>query len=291
MTGETIGRVGEQIDEAFILIGLAILAIELIGGWVKGTLKWRGVGDMAASASTQIPSFLMNVTLLTAAYGLYELVNQAWIGWTFEISVWTAVLAVLVADFIYYWEHRIAHETRILWLQHAVHHSSRHMNIVTSIRFGPFEGIWTMVTLFPMVLLGFPPVLILFGNIVVLAYQTWIHTELIGKLGALDGFLNTPANHRVHHGCDDKYLDRNYGGILIIWDRMFGTYQAEEETPRYGLKRDFDSINPLRVWFSEWPGFFKDIANARTGREVWQRILGRPDWTPAPNEKPLVERS
>lgn len=291
MTSDTVWRVGEQIDEAFILIGLAMLAIELIGGWIKGTLKWRGVGDMAASASTQIPTFLMNITLLTAAYGLFVLLSETLITWTLPITVWSAVLAVLVADFIYYWEHRIAHETRILWLQHAVHHSSRHMNIVTGIRFGPLEGIWTMITLLPMLLIGFPPELILFGNIFVLAYQTWIHTELIGKLGPVDSILNTPANHRVHHGCDDKYLDRNYGGILIIWDRMFGTFQTEEETPRYGLKRDFDSVNPLLVWVSEFPRFFKDLTQARSGREVWMRTFGRPDWTPPPaSEARLAER-
>ena len=119
----------------------------------------------------------------------------------------------------------------------------------------------------------------------VLAYQTWIHTELIGKLGALEAFLNTPANHRVHHGCDEKYIDKNYGGILIIWDRLFGTYQREEERPRYGLKRDFDSVNPFVVWFSELPRFFEDLKNARTFGETWMYIFGRPGWAPkAANE-------
>jgi sterol desaturase/sphingolipid hydroxylase (fatty acid hydroxylase superfamily) len=112
----------------------------------------------------------------------------------------------------------------------------------------------------------------------VLAYQTWIHTELIGKLGVVDRVLNTPANHRVHHGCDDKYIDRNYGGILIVWDRLFGTYQAEEETPRYGLKRDFHSVNPLVVWFSELPQFVCDVRNARTWRDRWMYMFGPPGW-------------
>ncbi len=111
-----------------------------------------------------------------------------------------------------------------------------------------------------------------------LAYQTWIHTELIGKLGVVDRVLNTPANHRVHHGCDDKYIDRNYGGILIVWDRLFGTYQAEEETPRYGLKRDFHSVNPLVVWFSELPQFVCDVRNARTWRDRWMYMFGPPGW-------------
>ena len=127
---------------------------------------------------------------------------------------------------------------------------------------------------------GLPPEMVFAGIIIVLGYQTWIHTELIGKLGPLEGVLNTPANHRVHHGCDDKYIDKNYGGILIIWDRLFGTYQREEETPRYGLKRDYDSVNPLSVWFSEWPGLFSDVKKSKTLGDTLMYIFGRPGWQP-----------
>jgi len=150
-----------------------------------------------------------------------------------------------------------------------------------SIRFGPFESFASALFHFPLIFLGFPPALVFFGIIVVLAYQTWLHTELIGKLGPLEGVLNTPANHRVHHGCDDKYIDKNYGGILIIWDRLFGTFQREEETPRYGLKRDFDSVNPISVWLSEWPGLYRDLQSAQTFGEAWMFVFGPPGWRPA----------
>jgi len=140
---------------------------------------------------------------------------------------------------------------------------------------------------FPLIFMGFPPELVFFGILVVLAYQTWIHTELIVKLGPLDGVLNTPANHRVHHGCDDKYIDKNYGGILIIWDRIFGTYQREEETPNYGLKRDFNSINPLFVWVSEWPGLFADLKKSKSFGETWMYLFGRPGWQPKPKAVPI----
>ncbi len=282
MTSDVLESLGNRIDEVFFYIGVAVLGIELIEGWIKGSLKGRTFADMFASASTQLPFILVEVVVLTAAYGLYTLVSAAFVTWAFPISVGTAVLAVLVADFLYYWEHRLAHEIRFLWLQHAVHHSSRFMNIITGVRFGPFEGVWSMIALFPMVLIGFPPELIIFGNLVVIAYQTWIHTELIGKLGPVEWVLNTPSHHRVHHGCDDKYLDKNYAGILIVWDRLFGTFQVEEETPRYGLKRDFDSINPPVVWFSELPQYFRDLKAARSWREVWMRTFGSPDWSPQP---------
>ena len=104
--------------------------------------------------------------------------------------------------------------------------------------------------------------------------------KLIDKLGALEKVLNTPSHHRVHRGCDDKYLDKNYGGILIVWDRLWGTYQIEEETPRYGLKHDFNSQNPIRVWFSEWPQLVRDLSNAKSAKEALGYIFKRPGWTP-----------
>jgi len=119
-----------------------------------------------------------------------------------------------------------------------------------------------------------------FGIISVLAYQTWIHTETIGKLGPLEWVLNTPSHHRVHHGADDKYLDKNYAGILIIWDRMFGSFQEEEETPRYGLTTDFNSKNPLRVWTSELPELGRDIARSRGLRDLWGYLFRPPGWRP-----------
>lgn len=284
MTRDVLENLGSRIDEVFFFIGVALLGIELAEGWFKGSLKGRTFADMFASASTQLPFILVEVVLLTTAYGLYTVVSASLVTWALPLSVSTAILAVLVADFFYYWEHRLAHEIRFLWLQHAVHHSSRFMNIITGVRFGPFEGVWSVVALFPMVLIGFPPELIIFGSLVVIAYQTWIHTELIGKLGPLEWVLNTPSHHRVHHGCDDKYLDKNYAGILIVWDRLFGTFQEEEETPRYGLVRDFDSINPPVVWFSELPQYFRDLNAARTWHEVWMRTFGPPDWSPVRNE-------
>ena len=289
MTLEALERLGARIDEAFLLIGGAIFLVELARLGMTGRLRWRAVGDMVASVSTQLPYLAVEVFVMTGAYGLYYLISDGLVTWTLPVNPWTAALALLVADFFYYWEHRLAHEVRVLWLHHAVHHSSRHMNITTAFRFGPFEGVWSFVALLPMVLLGFPPELVLFGVLAGLAYQTWLHTELIGKLGPLEWVLNTPSHHRVHHGCDEKYLDRNYGAVLIVWDRLFGTFQAEEETPRYGLKRDFDSVNPIAVWFSELPRFFADLARARGGREAWMRLFGRPGWTPGPQPEPAPE--
>ncbi|MEM1151055.1 MAG: sterol desaturase family protein [Pseudomonadota bacterium] len=282
MTVEQVTEFGSAFDDVFFLIGGALLLIEIAKGLFSGSLKRRDWLDMLASASTQIPYLIVEVFLLSLAYIGFVFVADAFVTWTFPVTVTTVLLAILVADFTYYWEHRLAHRIRILWTQHAVHHSSRHMNILVGVRFGPFEGFISALLHFPLILIGFPPELVFVGIIVVLAYQTWIHTELVGRLGILDAVLNTPSNHRVHHGCDDKYIDRNYGGILIVWDRLFGTYQREEETPKYGLKRDYKSVNPISVWFSEWPRFWRDLSAARSLNEAWMRVFGTPEWSPSP---------
>lgn len=280
MNTEAVEQLTVQIDDAFFIIAAIVFAIEIAEAWFKGSFKGRSIKEMFASASTQIPYLAVEIFIMTGAYGVYYLIAENLISWSIPITWWSLILALIVADFIYYWEHRLAHEIRILWTQHAVHHSSREYNIITAIRFGPLEGVWALIAHVPMILVGFPPELVFFGSLSVLAYQTWLHTESIGKLGFLEAFMNTPSHHRVHHGADDKYLDKNYGAMLIVWDRMFGTFQVEEETPRYGLKRDFDSQNPFIVWFSELPQLWRDLKASKSLTEVYMRLFGPPGWEP-----------
>ncbi len=284
MSPELITELAEQIDIAFLAIAAAILLIELAEMLFKGEHRGRTLLEMLASASTQIPYLLVEALILTSAYALFYILAELFAPWQLPNSWGMLLLVVIACDFIYYWEHRIAHEVRLLWTQHAVHHSSRDYNIITAVRFGPLEGVWSAIVHLPLVFLGFAPEMIFFGIIVVLAYQTWLHTELIGKLGPLEWVLNTPSHHRVHHGADEKYLDKNYGGITIIWDRLFGSFQVEEERPRYGLKRDFDSRNPLMVWISEWPDLIRDVANARSWGEAWQYLMRPPGWQPSQSD-------
>ena len=281
MTPEALAQFVSDFDDTFFVIGAAILLIEMVKGLFSNSFRWRGYLDMFASISTQAPFLLVEILLLSFAYEGYVLLANSFVSWTFPISAGMVLLTIVVADFVYYWEHRLAHEIRLFWTQHAVHHSSRYFNISVALRFGPMEGVISAIIHAPLVLIGFPPELVFASILIVQAYQTWIHTSLIGKLGPLDGIFNTPSNHRVHHGCDEKYIDRNYGGILIIWDRLFGTYAREDETPCYGLKRDFDSVNPISVWFSELPQFFSDLKNARSFGEWRMYLFGPPGWTPA----------
>ncbi|MEM6463773.1 MAG: sterol desaturase family protein [Pseudomonadota bacterium] len=268
-----------QVGEFFLIIGAAILLIEIAELFFKGELKAKTIGEMLVSGSTQLPYIAVETLILTGAYSLYWIIAFA-LPWSIPVTWWSLVLVVVLADLTYYWEHRIAHQVRLLWTQHAVHHSSRDMNIVTGVRFGPFEGVWSLVAHLPLAFMGFAPEAIIFSVLFVLAYQTWLHTGLIGKLGPLEWVLNTPSHHRVHHGCDAKYLDRNYGGVLIVWDRLWTTFQVEEETPRYGLARDFNSRNPVKVWFSELPALISDLGSSKSLKEVFGYLLRAPGWKP-----------
>lgn len=193
---------------------------------------------------------------------------------------WTYALLFFADDFAYYWFHRVHHEVRFFWASHVVHHSSQHYNLSTALRQS-----WTPMTALPfwipLALVGFAPWMILLQKAINLIYQFWLHTERIGKLPApIELIFNTPSHHRVHHGANDVYLDRNYAGILIIWDRLFGSFQAEEETPCYGLTRNIDTFNVRRVAFDEFAALARDIRSAGTWRDRVRYTLGRPGWSP-----------
>jgi sterol desaturase/sphingolipid hydroxylase (fatty acid hydroxylase superfamily) len=193
---------------------------------------------------------------------------------------WTYALLFLADDLAYYWFHRIHHEVRVFWASHVVHHSSQHYNLSTALR-----QTWTPMTALPfwapLALLGFPPWMILTQQAISLIYQFWIHTERVKKLPApLEYVLNTPSHHRVHHGSNEVYLDRNYGGILIVWDRLFGSFQGETERVRYGLTQNIRSFRPTRVAFHEFAAMWKDVRGASSWRHRLGFLFRGPGWSP-----------
>ena len=193
---------------------------------------------------------------------------------------WTWVLLFFADDFAYYWFHRVSHESRVFWASHVVHHSSEHYNLSTALR-----QTWVPMTYFPfwlpLLLLGFPPWMVLLAQSWSLIYQFWIHTERIRRLPrALEWVLNTPSHHRVHHGSNDQYLDRNYAGILIVWDRLFGTFIGEGERVRYGLTKNIETFNPVRVAFHEYIALAREMRRARGWRTKLALALRGPGWRP-----------
>jgi sterol desaturase/sphingolipid hydroxylase (fatty acid hydroxylase superfamily) len=159
----------------------------------------------------------------------------------------TFIMALICVDFFYYWEHRIMHTVPLFWAFHEVHHSSPWFNLSTSYRLNLLDRLLGPLFFAPALLLGFTPKLVLTAFAINLTYQFFLHTQYVGKLGFLEGLINTPSAHRVHHGSNDIYLDKNFGGLFMIWDRLFGTYQPETETVKYGTTTGFISHNPLRV--------------------------------------------
>ena len=186
-------------------------------------------------------------------------------------------------EFCYYWFHRAAHRVRWFWATHAVHHSPNEFNLGIAYRFG-----WTgrlagnAMFFVPMIWLGFPPPAVFAALALNLLYQFWLHTEWVPKLGWLEYVLNTPSHHRVHHASNADYVDKNYGGVLIVFDRLFGTFAAERrDLPcRYGLVTPLISHNPIRIAFHEWLKMAKDLQGVRTGREAIGYLFGPPAWQP-----------
>jgi sterol desaturase/sphingolipid hydroxylase (fatty acid hydroxylase superfamily) len=200
--------------------------------------------------------------------------------WTIPLdNLWAWLGLFLGLEFFYYWYHRASHEIRWLWATHAVHHSSHYFNLSAAYRLG-WTGVFSGNFLFflPLAWLGFHPINILVGLALNLLYQFWIHTELIGRLGPLEWILNTPSHHRVHHASNLEYIDRNYGGVLIVFDRLFGTFTPENKhlRPIYGLTHPLYSGNPFRIAFAEWFRLFQDLSQARSWRDRRRVILGRP---------------
>ncbi|MGB8841001.1 MAG: sterol desaturase family protein [Aliidongia sp.] len=202
----------------------------------------------------------------------------------FGFTWWAFPLAFVLDDLAYYWVHRIGHRSRWFWASHVVHHSSQHFNLSTALRqtwTGEISGLFILKV--PLALLGFPPTLLIFVAGVNLVYQFFIHTEAVGRLPRwVETIFNTPSHHRVHHGRDAHYLDANYAGVFIVWDRLFGSFTPELTTapPHYGLVRNIGTFNPLRVAFHEFIAIAQDLI--RPGLTLGQRLgylFAPPGWS------------
>ena len=197
---------------------------------------------------------------------------------------WVILVCFVLDDLRYYWVHRFGHRIRWVWASHVNHHSSQHYNLTTALR-QTWTGTFTfmMVVRAPLILMGFHPAMVLFVGGLNLIYQFWIHTEAIRRMPRwVEAVMNTPSHHRVHHGRNARYLDANYAGVFIVWDRLFGTFVPEDaaEKPDYGLVRNLGTFNPLRVAFHEWVALFSDLL--RPGLTLRQRLMyavGPPGWS------------
>ncbi|MFD6860730.1 sterol desaturase family protein [Rhodococcus sp. NPDC060086] len=212
--------------------------------------------------------------------------------WHLPADAWyTWVILLLGIDFLWYWYHRMAHRIRLVWATHQAHHSSEYFNYATALR-QKWNNSGEIIMWLPLPLLGIPPWMVFVGFSVSLVYQFFVHTERVGALPApIEFVFNTPSHHRVHHGSDAEYLDRNYAGILIIWDRMFGTFKAEEQRPVYGLTTPVGTFDIWDLQTHEYKAIARDWRSAASWRDKLGYAFGPPGWAPVKSETEPVSSS
>lgn len=258
-----------------------LIFAEIIIGRVRKLKIYRlsdSISDLSSGIVSQIVGvFIKFLGLMGYAY-IYEKARlfswdpSSWLTWT---------IALIGQDFFYYWAHRLSHEVNLLWAAHVVHHQSEEYNLTVALRQSAFQGLFTQFVYFPLAILGIPPLHFLVAGQISLIYQFWIHTQVIGKMGFLEYFLNTPSHHRVHHAINPQYIDKNHGGTLIIWDKLFGTFAPEEESCVYG------TVKPLKSYNVLWANFhyYKDIWElAKKADRLIDKIkvwFAMPGWVPA----------
>lgn len=256
-----------------VLLGVVEFCYEL---YQKKINKQR-LGEMWASLGVFIMAQLMEKISTLIFVGAFILVGE-YVPWQIPVNTGTTLLCLVLVDFIYYWEHVIEHKVRILWSYHSIHHSSPIYNYTTALRVSFIDSFITWIFYLPLVLIGFHSYIVLLCFFLVLSYQFWLHTEIIGKLGWFEKIFITPSQHRVHHGSDKIHLDKNFGAFFSIWDRIFGTFQEELHTPTYGLKKPINTINPIKIQLIEYIHIFKDLRKANNLKEAWHYLIKPPGW-------------
>lgn len=258
-----------------------LIALELYFNY-KDHKGWYEAKDTAASISMGLGSLVINFGVKAFYLLVYTYIYEHYRLFNLGSQWWVWILLFFADDFSFYWHHRLSHEIRILWAAHENHHSSMHYNLGTALRQSWTELFYKYIFWIWLPFVGFQPWMILAMMSVSLAYQFWVHTEAIRRLGPLEWIFSTPSAHRVHHASNVLYLDRNHGGILIIWDRLFGTYQKEldEEPVVYGLTKNVESFNPLVIATHEYVNIARDVRHTTGFWNKVKRLFMPPGWSP-----------
>lgn len=265
----------------YAIPGFIILLLAEVLVTAREQRDYYDAKDTAGSLAMGIGNVIVGLVGKLLVFGAYSLVYRFRL-FTVDMSHWWAwVLLFFADDFSYYWFHRISHTSRYFWASHVVHHSSQKYNLGTALRqtwTGTLTGSFLFWVWLPLA--GFSPAAVMTMQAISLLYQFWIHTEYIKKLPApIEFIFNTPAHHRVHHATNLAYLDKNHAGVLIIWDRLFGTFEPETERPVYGLTTNLNTHNPVRIAFHEWTAIGRDLRRAGSLRNAVNYLFGPPGWS------------
>jgi len=265
-----------------IPIFFGLIALEVVWDQWKGSGLYR-LGDSLANIGCGImdqSSALFAKVITVGAYTAVFHMSEPWRAWTMEAHWGVWIGAFVLSDFAYYWAHRLSHEVNVLWIGHVVHHQSEDYNLAVALRQSVLQKVLLMWVYWPLAAIGFPPEVFLTCMAINLLYQFWIHTELIDKLGPLEWVMNTPSHHRVHHGRNPEYIDRNHAGVFIIWDRMFGTFQEEIAKPTYGITRPTDTFNPIHAQWKPVADLWNDLRRIPGWWDRLRFLFAAPGWYP-----------
>ena len=269
-----------------IPIYFALIGIELLIQAIKKYKIYR-LNDAITNISCGITQQVTGIFFKVLSVAAYQLVYENFALFSIEPTWYNLILLFVLVDFFYYWAHRKSHEINLFWGGHVVHHQSEDYNFSVALRQGSFQIIWTFFFYFPLAILGFDTINFVLMSGLVTVYQFWIHTETIGKLGPIEWIFNTPSHHRVHHGRNPKYIDKNHAGVFIIWDRMFGTFQEEEEKPTYGITKQTASWNPVWVNLQHYVEMVKGLRSMKGVKNKLNYVFNKPGWQPEEMGGPL----
>jgi sterol desaturase/sphingolipid hydroxylase (fatty acid hydroxylase superfamily) len=274
---------GPQIIVLATPVFFLLIGVEFLVGWRRGRNSYR-LNDALNSIGLGILSQIVGVFSKLFAVGIYTMVFTHTALFTLSASsLWVWLVGLLVYDLCYYWHHRFGHTVALFWAAHVVHHQSEDYNLSTALRQTSSGWIGGWLFYLPMAVLGFPPVVFATVALIDLLYQYWVHTQQIGRLGWFDRWFCAPSNHRVHHAVNDKYLDRNYGGILIVWDRLFGSFEPEDDAEPcvYGTRGPLRSWNPLWANLHNYADMALDSWRAKRWSDKLRVWFMHPGWRPA----------
>lgn len=262
-----------------IPIFFILIAIELVYSFYK-KLNYYRFNDSIANLSQGIGQQITGLFMKTTLFFGYTYIFEHWRLFDITNNFWVWIILFFAVDFFYYWFHRMSHQINALWAAHIVHHQSEEYNLTVALRQSWFQGWFSWVFYLPLAFVGFSPIMFLTISAFNTLYQFWIHTRAIKSLGFLEFIINTPAHHRVHHGSNPKYIDKNHAGTLIIWDRMFGTFQQEEEEVYYGITTPLASFNPVWANLHYWIELYQTAKKADTLTDKIKVFIKPPGWFP-----------
>ena len=277
----------EQLVLFAIPIFTLLMAVEFAYGWFKNknTYDWEDTfSNLIQGLISRLSQFVnqfFHIGIYTLVYNMVwgDFQNPFW-------STWTGIaLGLMAFDFCDYWFHRTEHKSAILWASHVIHHQSKRYNLSVALRQVSTEPILGFVFYLPLAFIGMPPKQLLVTVLIVLFYQFWVHTEHIGKMGWFDLIFNSPANHRVHHAINPKYVDKNYGGFLMIWDHIFGTYEPEVEACVYGTLAPFDSVDPVWTVLFGYVSVYKSVRQTADWSDKLKKVFMPPGWSADPRAR------